>query len=143
MLMKYDPPQSVQSALAILQARVPDLLAVFVFGSFATGRVRPDSDLDLAFLPKKTLDMRTLWELNPEVAMAAGREVDLIDLSNVSVSSILKFEIIKRGELIYCSDKNAVFDMKVRFIEQFHDLYIARTDIDLKLRERLKLDAAA
>lgn len=141
--MKYDPPLSVQKALATLQARIPDLLAVFVFGSFASGRVRADSDLDLAFLPQKTLDTQTLWELNSEVALAAGREVDLIDLSNVSVSSVLKFEIIKRGELTYCSDKKAVLDMKVRFIEQFHDLYIARTDIDRKLRERLKLDAAA
>jgi uncharacterized protein len=141
--MKFDPPLSVQKALAILQANVTDLLAVFVFGSFASGRVRADSDLDLAFLPQKTLDMQTLWALNPEVAMAAGREVDLIDLSNVSLSSVLKFEIIKRGELIYCSDRKAVLDMKVQFIEQFHDLYIARTDIDLKLRERLKLDAAA
>jgi uncharacterized protein len=141
--MSNNPPQPVQDALAILEARVPHLLAVLVFGSFAKGRVRSDSDLDLAFLPKEPLDMKILWELNSDLSIAAGREVNLIDLSNPKVSSVLKFEVIKGGKLIYCPDRSMILDMKCRFIEQFHDLCIARTEIDLKQRERLKLDAAA
>lgn len=47
---------SVEAVLAQLLASVPDLMAVYVFGSQATGEANADSDLDLAVLAAGTVD---------------------------------------------------------------------------------------
>lgn len=49
--------------LALLRARVPDLLAVYAFGSRVEGTAGVDSDLDLAVLVAGYADPVRLWEL--------------------------------------------------------------------------------
>lgn len=52
---------------------------VYVFGSAATGRLRDDSDVDLAV---SGLPPSVFFEAMAEAASALGREVDMIDLDD-------------------------------------------------------------
>ncbi|GAB0077372.1 DNA polymerase [Pseudomonas syringae pv. maculicola] len=52
---------NTHSLLTHLQSRLPDLLAVYLFGSQATGHANSESDLDLAVLVQGTLDPVALW----------------------------------------------------------------------------------
>jgi predicted nucleotidyltransferase len=49
----------IEAIVGLLQQRLPDLLAVYAFGSRAQGAAGPDSDLDLAVLTPKKRDQVT------------------------------------------------------------------------------------
>jgi predicted nucleotidyltransferase len=55
---------------------VPGVCAVFVFGSAASGKMRPDSDVDVLFIGDVP-DPGTLGMVAMEAGMMLGREIDL------------------------------------------------------------------
>ena len=59
----------------------PEALGVWIYGSFAHGRARRDSDLDIAILPDRPIDAWEHLERAQDVAERVHREVDLVDLS--------------------------------------------------------------
>jgi predicted nucleotidyltransferase len=54
--------------------------ALWVFGSEASGRARPDSDLDVAALFRTRPSPSELLDARAEAGLLLGREVDLVDL---------------------------------------------------------------
>ena len=60
-----------------------------IFGSFAKGRVRGPSDVDVCVAGRKILSSRRKMDLANELAVLVKREVDLVDLCAVS-GTILK-----------------------------------------------------
>ena len=77
---------------------------VYVFGSFARGELREDSDIDLAFLSDGEFTSYEIFMLAQEIAEIYNREVDLIDLKKAS--TVFKAQIVGTGDVIYCSDEN-------------------------------------
>ena len=67
-----------------LQTRIPDLLAIYAFGSRIQGTARSDSDLDLAVLVASYANPLILFEVANELADVAGYAVDLLDLRAAS-----------------------------------------------------------
>ncbi len=55
-----------------------DVLAVYLLGSAASGRMRPDSDVDLAIMPEpgRSFDASRMIELAAEATLELGRDVD-------------------------------------------------------------------
>ena len=96
---KITAPESI---VAVLRECLPDLVAVYRFGSVADGTARPDSDLDLAVLCDRALSYETRFDLIGQLAMLSGRPVDLIDLS--TVSTVMRAQIVTTGERLYCVD---------------------------------------
>lgn len=122
--MKYDSEHEkiLDIAKSKLLTAIPDVLAIYAFGSFGTKYERKDSDLDLAILPKKSMDSVALWNLAQEVAIEINKDVDLIDL--LTASTIFRHQIITTGIRLYCSDKqhcdfieNCYISMYLRFKE--------------------------
>ncbi|MFM7296343.1 MAG: type VII toxin-antitoxin system MntA family adenylyltransferase antitoxin, partial [Planctomycetota bacterium] len=60
------------------------LLALYLFGSEAEGRSRPDSEIDLAFLSERALAPVIVFDVAQDLAAALHRDVDLVDLSKAS-----------------------------------------------------------
>lgn len=87
-------------------ATVPDCLAIYRFGSWATADQRRDSDIDLALLAPSPLDPLGRWDLAQQLASLAGRDVDLVDL--LSASLVMRMQVIANGERIYSADDNYV-----------------------------------
>ena len=96
---KMTAPESI---VAVLRECLPDLVAVYRFGSVADGTARPDSDLDLAVLCDGPLSYETRFELIGQLAMLSGRPVDLIDLS--TASTVMRAQIVTTGKRFYCVD---------------------------------------
>ena len=71
-----DAHTSVREVLA----RQPDIDLAFVFGSFARGAQRPDSDIDIAVAGAQPLDAARRLALTDAIAEVAARPVDLVDL---------------------------------------------------------------
>ena len=97
--------------LRIIRSRVPDPIAVYVFGSTAAGAVHESSDLDLAVLPREPLTPGARWDLQQELAAALRSDVDLVDLR--SASTVMRFQVVTTGELIHDGDprERAEFEM--------------------------------
>ncbi|MDX8397224.1 MAG: nucleotidyltransferase domain-containing protein [Mariprofundaceae bacterium] len=108
--------QTVLSALqrGILES-IPDVQAVYLFGSAARGELREDSDIDLAFWTQQSLSSTVLWKLRQELAIIARRDVDLIELK--TASAVLKMQVLMHGKRIMCRDFQAC--------EQFEDFCFA------------------
>lgn len=89
----------------ILQERVPNLMAVYAFGSRVAGTAQPDSDLDLAVLVAGFAEPLSLWELSGGLADMAGCPVDLLDLR--TASTVMQYPIITTGQRWWARDAQA------------------------------------
>ena len=85
---------------------------VYLYGSFAEGNRGRLSDIDLAvcFSPElskpERFDLRL--RLSSKLSGICGRAVDVISLNDASLS--LAFEIIKKGTVLFCTDRNALVE---------------------------------
>lgn len=55
-----------------IRSEMPDVVAIYLFGSAATGELRADSDIDLAVLPAEPLLATRRWSLAQALAVSAG-----------------------------------------------------------------------
>lgn len=85
-----------ESIINYLQAHIPNLLAIYAFGSRVQQTSRPDSDLDLAVLVAGYVEPLTLWTLAGNLSDIACCPVDLLDLR--AASTVMQYQIITTGE---------------------------------------------
>ena len=100
-----DPQQILQLLLACLPKQVPELLAVYAFGSRVHGTQRADSDLDLAILVAGKADPVLLWDVAQHMASELGYDIDLLDLR--AASTVMQYQIICSGTRLWASDARA------------------------------------
>lgn len=84
---------------------IPEVLAIYLFGSHSLGLQHADSDIDLAILPKKKLSETEVWTLAQALAAKHSRDVDLIDLKQAS--TVMRMQVISKGQRLYCSDEES------------------------------------
>jgi len=77
--------------------REEGLELVLLFGSAATGDMHGKSDVDLAFLFNRSVDILSLT--NKVIRLLHIDDVDVIDLNHAS--PLLKFVAAKKGRLLY------------------------------------------
>ena len=70
-----------------------------VFGSYARGEEREDSDVDLLIFSKRVFDLDTYGEFEEALEKAAGKKVDLV-FDNY-INPYMKDEILKEAISIY------------------------------------------
>ena len=116
-----------------LAARIPDLLAVYAFGSRITGAARADSDLDLAVLVAGYADAVVLFDLAGELADVAGCAVDLLDLR--AASTVMQYQIIVTGQRWWRKDIQAdLFEAAV--LSEKTELDAARAGVLADIQQR-------
>ncbi len=89
----------------ILQNRVPNLLAIYAFGSRVQGTAGAESDLDLAVLVAGYAEPLALWQLAGELAELVGCPVDLLDLR--AASTVMQHQVITGGQRWWARDAQA------------------------------------
>ena len=91
-----------QRLQGVLQTH-PELELVMLFGSLARGTATADSDLDIAVSAGAPLDAEARIRLIDELALAAGRPVDLVDLTRAGEP--LLGQIMTTGVRLWGSDE--------------------------------------
>lgn len=95
-----------------LQRRIPNLLAIYAFGSRITGTAGPESDLDLAVLVAGYAQPLSLFDLAGDLADLALCPVDLLDLR--SASTVMQYQIITTGQRWWAKDgQAALFEVAI------------------------------
>jgi len=77
----------------------PGIQAVYLFGSYATGKVQPWSDLDLAIVPRSTALHKQRLAILTDLVRAGYERVDLVFLDRDEL--VLRYEAVRHNRVIY------------------------------------------
>ncbi|WP_088013175.1 type VII toxin-antitoxin system MntA family adenylyltransferase antitoxin [Gottfriedia acidiceleris] len=108
--------------------------AIFLFGSAAQDRMRPDSDYDIAYLSDSKLSNYERFLLSQELANIINYNVDLIDLINAS--TVFQAEIIHNGKVIYCADDERRINFEMKTLKMYAKLNEERIEILKNIKKR-------
>jgi uncharacterized protein len=95
--------------------KYPDIQAVYLFGSVASGNIHAESDIDLAIVPHdKTLRSQKL-DILADLTKNGFNSIDLVflDIQNI----IIRFEAVRQNHLVYCHpnfDANSFYSLTLR-----------------------------
>lgn len=112
-----------------------DLVALYLYGSFAQGQITTRSDVDVALLwaAGRRPDFRKRLADQVELSERLGRDVDLVDLNGAS--PILRMQVLKKGRLLLNRDPSAVNAFFVRTVNEYFDLKQCRREIERNLHK--------
>ncbi|MBM4141873.1 MAG: nucleotidyltransferase domain-containing protein [Nitrospira sp.] len=114
----------------------PYIAAAYLFGSHASGRVSPMSDVDIAVLLKKPYPegrylIHQLDYLSFRIEELLKKEVDVVEMNRQGL--IFQYNILRTGKLIYDADPSfranyvsrlisayCDFEPTISFIKRFH-----------------------
>ncbi len=107
---------------------------IILFGSWARGTARADSDVDIGFLSDGICTSYDIFMAAQELAGLLGKEVDLIDLQGSS--TVFQALVVGNGKVIYCTDENRKHVFQIRVLKEYALLNEERAEILEKVRER-------
>lgn len=100
--------------------RYEDIIFVYIFGSYVQGKMRTDSDIDIAIYLEKKMDIETYIEIKMHLSEACKREIDLIVLNDAT--PLLKYQIYKNNMLLFTRDKTIETSYKVKTLFEYSDM---------------------
>ncbi len=97
-----------------------NIIFAYIFGSYVQGKIREDSDIDIAIYLEENMDAETYLEIKMDLTKVCKREIDLIILNNAT--PLLKYEIYKNNILLFSRDKAIETSYKVRTLFEYNDI---------------------
>jgi predicted nucleotidyltransferase len=129
--------QKLQGLLEGVLNHYPDIKLCILFGSIASDRETPDSDLDIAVAGEKPLSHEKYLELMDALSASTNRAIDLVDLM-VATGHILRHALSK-GVVVQNLDKNLYARLISRMLFNQADM-MPLYDRTLRERRRWFLD---
>lgn len=103
-----------------LRAALPNLLAIYAFGSQVQVTAGPDSDLDFAVLVAGYANPLQLWNLSSELEDIAGCPVDLLDMC--AASTVMQHRVLMTGRRLWALDLSVgLFECNVLSAKTYFD----------------------
>lgn len=130
-------PTARENVLEMLRDAVPDLVAVYQFGSTVENSEHAESDLDVAILARRPLENLDRWTLQEDLAVQLHRDVDLVDLR--LASTVMQKEVVSRGVVLAEWDRTARQQFEMRVFSAYAMLNEERAGIleDVQARGRI------
>ena len=129
-------PKDVTKRIPVLIDRLSKdshVIALFAFGSLASGRLKKLSDLDFGILVSGTLNRQERFDKHLDLigtfnSVLRTDEVDLVLMNDAP----MKFchEIFKTGTLLYCANTGELADFSERIIKRYLDFRYFRDNFD-------------
>lgn len=93
------------AVVAALLHAIPNVMAIYAFGSRIQGTAREDSDLDLAVLVAGYAEPLQLWEQANQLTEILGCAVDLLDLR--AASTVMQYQVLTQGRRLWANEPAA------------------------------------
>lgn len=114
-------------------AKKHGLELVMLFGSFASGENRKDSDLDIAVLGKKDIGFQKILIISQELSFVFGKEVDL---SVMNHANPLLLHQVEQNAILLSGKDEKFFEFKLRAFRRYHD-YMPFFEMEAQLNKEL------
>lgn len=129
---------SIQELIAKELQRYDFIIFAFLFGSYAEGRATDISDIDVGIYSDKVLSLTDIGLITARFETIARKKTDLLILNNLHKKKpVLAFEVISKGNLIFCKDHEKLTKFKKNVFLYFIDTKPLRDMIDTTFRKRL------
>ena len=118
-MQKSEQAQTVCRTVAETMAGMDGIKVVIVYGSAATGNMRTGSDVDVAVLFDKPLDMEMRLAVWNRLTDALKCEVDVVDL--YGLGGEILHQILTKGRVVIKNDVQAFFRILQRMVYNEED----------------------
>ena len=118
-----------------------EVVAAYLFGSYAKEKSHPKSDIDIALLlnPGLTRDGYGIVKLNiiaDSMGVLSFNAVDVVILNDAS--PLLSHEVIKKGRLLFSKDEKVRLEFTVKATKRYLDTIHLRRVQDKILHEKIR-----
>lgn len=133
-------PSSIAAKIRPYLSGCEEVVAAYIFGSAASDKRRPDSDMDIAVLLNEEgspIDRKALRErLLPPLCRALRDDVHLLVLNDASY--LARAQVFSKGELLYARDESQLARFRMKSYALFADFtpYLQMTREGLRRRTR-------
>jgi predicted nucleotidyltransferase len=113
-------PELRKGLVEVVRRGVPDVDAIYLFGSVARGRTRPGSDVDVALLlpPGGKLSPGQFLDTTAELESLAHRTVDLSVL-NTQAQLVHAKEVVTTGVCLFARRPERVRDFEMQVLSEY------------------------
>ena len=118
---------NTEQIISKLTEALPDLIAIYQFGSQETGETHKESDIDVAFLAHHPLSPVQRFDLAQEITVLAHKNIDLIDLR--AASTVMQMQVISTGTCLFSNNQakqeqfeNFVYSSSTRLNEERREI---------------------
>jgi uncharacterized protein len=120
-----------QAIISAIRQYLPEVQAIYLFGSWGTGDEWPDSDVDVAVLLPAVEAKRTgslaASDLQEALVATVKKDVDLINIRQVS--TVFQKEIITTGRRLFCADETRADEFEMVVLSLYQKLNEERAGI--------------
>lgn len=101
-------------------AKEPGILAAYVIGSAASGRMTPESDFDLAVVTqnRRQVNERRVYELVRRLKFPKDLDLSVVDTAS---SPLFLYQIVSKGRKIYAQNQAAVNRFEAFSLHNYYD----------------------
>lgn len=96
------------------------LSLIYLFGSFAKGEGREDSDVDLAIYPEENISPYDLFIISNKLSSKIKKDVQIVNLKDID--TVFAAQIVGNREELYCSNKALMENYNVRIFKDYAKL---------------------
>ncbi|MBM7571716.1 type VII toxin-antitoxin system MntA family adenylyltransferase antitoxin [Aquibacillus albus] len=107
---------------------------ILVFGSYAKGTYRKDSDLDIAYFSHTDLSHYERFLLAGDIAEECKIDIDLVDIRKVD--TVFAAQIFSTAEILACADENTLIKERMKALSMYVTLNEQRAEILRSINER-------
>jgi predicted nucleotidyltransferase len=122
-----DKQQMFDATRQAVMAALPDVWAIYVYGSIANNTERADSDLDIALLLPPGNGITNLLGLVSAISVAAERDVDIVDLRRAG--NLLRKEVLAHGVPLYVAHPEQVLAWEASAMSEYAEHHARISDL--------------
>ena len=111
-----------------------DLELVWIYGSYASGRQTPQSDIDIAVAGKTPLTPDRRLDLTEQLSQITRKEIDLVDLQ--AVHGIIFSQVLTLGKLVVNKNSLLYAQLIKRMWFDRADYWPQRSQLFSQIRKR-------
>ncbi len=125
---KSSMPQEDRKQLASAVVNLfPAALGAYVFGSFATGETRADSDLDVAILQLDAMSVDAVLALKSYISQTFRRDSDIVDL--LRADTVIAAQVVVTGVEILSIEPRKLAEFETMALSRYALLNEERAEI--------------
>lgn len=112
----------------------PTIILAILYGSAAEGRVRPDSDVDVAVARKRPMGFEERLAIYETIGKHVKKSVDVVDLREAG--DFFLSQILRTGKVLVCRDPELLVNLAKKVIYFNEDMAPLRNKLIRSQTER-------